>query len=300
MAMTIARRRYDDAQPVPHRFLATIPLRALALALIVGGAILQHAMVSTAAEPRLAAPTGFAAPAPVTSDASRLAVAGSDLTTTRAVVPQASSRVAGNLAAASAPSNQASIVPRISSAIKTTTTSTTAAPRVAASPQRIGATTLVGTSTGDRLLASSINSAFATYALPYQIESGLIVEVGRQFGIDPAIPAALFMHEDGNINNKTLFPQHMNWLLYHTHNPGNIKCMYDPCYDGFQVYPTYRAGILDWFRLYDHYYYDLGIHDLSRFVATYCPPNVDGNGPPSGYQSDVQLIATRIHAAARL
>ncbi len=306
MAMTIARRPYDDAHPVPRQRAATaVPLRPLALALIAGGALLQHALVSAPAESRLAAPTTFSASAAsaslATTDASRLAVSGGRFTTVSAI-PQTPSRVSANVAPANGPSDRTRTAPTplsLSTTAKATTKATTPAPG-ATSPRTATAAALVGTSARDRLLASSINDAFATYALPYQIESGLIVEVGRQFGIDPAIPAALFMHEDGNINNRSMFPQHMNWLLYHTHNPGNIKCMYDPCYNGFQVYPTYRAGILDWFRLYDHYYYDLGIHDLSRFVATYCPPNVDGNGPPSGYQSDVQMIATRIHTAAGL
>jgi hypothetical protein len=54
--------------------------------------------------------------------------------------------------------------------------------------------------------------------------------------------------------------------------------------------------MLDWFRLYDHYYWDLGIRDLSDFIATYCPPGVDGNGPPVVYEDDVLTKAAEIRA----
>jgi hypothetical protein len=54
--------------------------------------------------------------------------------------------------------------------------------------------------------------------------------------------------------------------------------------------------MLDWFRLYDHYYWDLGIRDLSDFIATYCPPGVDGNGAPVVYEDDVLAKAAAIRA----
>jgi hypothetical protein len=145
-------------------------------------------------------------------------------------------------------------------------------------------------------LAQAIRHAFHAYGEPYEADAGLLVLVSQQFGLDAAIPAGLFLHEDGNLNNRTLFPDRVNWLVSRDRNPGNIKCMYDPCYEGFQVYPTYRAGILDWFRLYDYYYYDLGIHDLGHFIATYCPPGVDGNGSPVLYANDVVAKAAAIRA----
>ncbi len=244
--------------------------RPLILAAVLAGAVLQHALVSLPLEP---------APVPPQLSASRASsgqpLAAAPMTPVRAIT-------APRLAPARVPVTDVKGV-RLQAHAPAPASPTTAAPSV----------TLAS---ADSALSASIWRAFNAYALPYQAESALIVEVGRQFGLDPAVPAALFMHEDGDINNRALFPQHMNWLLYHTRNPGNIKCMYDPCYDGFQVYPTYRAGILDWFRLYDHYYYDLGIHDLGSFVATYCPPNVDGNGPPTVYQSDIMVKAVRLRS----
>ena len=256
-----------------RRPIHPIPWRPLILAAVLAGAVLQHALVSLPLEPapvppQLSAPHALSVqPLTVAAAAPVRAIAASRPVDARVPVTD----VKGMRLHASTP------VPTLAAP---------AAPAVALAPAGFA----------DSALSASIWRAFNVYALPYQAESALIVEVGRQFGLDPAVPAALFMHEDGDINNRALFPQHMNWLLYHTRNPGNIKCMYDPCYDGFQVYPTYRAGILDWFRLYDHYYYDLGIHDLGSFVATYCPPNVDGNGPPTVYQSDVMIKAARIRS----
>jgi len=243
--------------------------RSLVLAAIVAGAFAQHLLVSAPPE---SAPSPLHLPAPGVSQA----VTGAPRQTVARAPTQKPHMGAARAAAAPV---HAALRPHVSTVVKGARLLSPAAST--ASPN-------------DVALAASIWRAFNAYALPYQSDNALIVAVGRQFGIDPAIPAALFMHEDGDINNRAIFPDHYNWLLYHTRNPGNIKCMYDPCYQGFQVYPTYRAGILDWFRIYDHYYYDLGIHDLARFVATYCPPNVDGNGPPALYQSDVMVKADRI------
>jgi hypothetical protein len=254
--MMIATAGQRPTRPLPWR-------RPLILAAVLAGAVLQHALVSLPLEPAPVSPQP-PAPAPRASSVQPVAVAWT----------RAAKTIAPHLAAARVPVADVKGV-HLQAPVP--------APAAAVAPT-------------DSALSASIGRAFNAYALPYQAERALIVAVGRQFGLDPAVPAALFMHEDGDINNRALFPQHMNWLLYHTRNPGNIKCMYDPCYDGFQVYPTYRAGILDWFRLYDHYYYDLGIHDLGSFVATYCPPNVDGNGPPTVYQSDVMVKAARIRA----
>lgn len=298
--------------------------RALVLGFLAAGAVLQHIMVSPSPEltltPARLAGAASAAPSMQQAPFAAQPLAAAPPTAPRAGGANSSSAPTsgwdarhsgvGAAGAGARPSvTIAGAVPATPGAVPRLVVPVVVpagggSARPAATPRRAPATVPASavaapaqtvTAPGDAALAASIWRAFNTYALPYQADSALLVDVGRQFGIDPAIPAALFMHEDGNINNRTLFPDHMNWLLYHTHNPGNIKCMYDPCYGGFQVYPTYRAGILDWFRLYDHYYVDLGIHDLARFVATYCPPNVDGNGPPARYQSDVQAIAARIH-----
>ncbi len=314
-------RAQTDWTGRPSRARSSHGRRLLVLGFLAAGAVLQHIMVNPSPELTLspARPVGLVSAAPSVQQAPF------------AAQPPAAARVmapgAGEAGSADAPTSgrraaaagsvarpsvaMAGVVPAAPAAASRPVTpvlvliggggarssAARRAPAIAAtaSTSAVAAPAQTVTAPGDAALAASIWRAFNTYALPYQADSALLVDVGRQFGIDPAIPAALFMHEDGNINNRALFPDHMNWLLYHTHNPGNIKCMYDPCYGGFQVYPTYRAGILDWFRLYDHYYVDLGIHDLARFVATYCPPNVDGNGPPAGYQSDVQAIAARIH-----
>ncbi len=292
----------------PSRPRSSHGRRVLVLGVLAAGAVLQHIMVSTPSELTLtpARPAGSVSAALSMQQAPFAAqpLAAAPPTVPRAGVANPSSAPASDhgAGAAGAIAQPSAAMAR---AVRAATTPRPAVlvpvggggARPVAAPRRAAATVPPSAvaAPGDAALAASIWQAFNAYALPYQADSALLVDVGRQFGIDPAIPAALFMHEDGNINNRALFPDHMNWLLYHTHNPGNIKCMYDPCYGGFQVYPTYRAGILDWFRLYDHYYVDLGIHDLARFVATYCPPNVDGNGPPAGYQSDVQAIAARIH-----
>ena len=286
-----------DRRPLHPRPLRPIsPRHALILAAILGGAVLQHTLVTLPLEPAPAAPLS-AAPRQTAS----YAPAG-----TGAASGQGTTAGGAQTAHPALPARAALPARRSTAPVTAVTGARLQAPAVPvvapqpAAPQSVSSQPATPRSQpatpADAALSASVWRAFNAYALPYQADSALIVEMGRQFGIDPAVPAALFMHEDGNINNRAEFPDHYNWLLYHTRNPGNIKCMYEPCYDGFQVYPTYRAGILDWFRLYDHYYYDLGIHDLARFVVTYCPPNVDGNGPPTVYQSDVMVKAARIRA----
>lgn len=249
---------------------ASRSLRPLIIAGVVVGAVLQHVIVSTPPEPVPSPPQAPIVQAPTVNEPGLLAPGARGSTAPGSHRPL-HARQHQSLNPSSIVKGAHLLAPRTDAG--------------GISPRVVGGA-----------LAGSITRAFTSYALPYVQDSALIVAVGGQFGIDPAIPAALFMHEDGNINNRALFPQHMNWLLYDTRNPGNIKCMYAPCYGGYQVYPTYRDGILDWFRLYDHYYFDLGIHDLAGFVAMYCPPNVDGNGPTAAYLSDVLAMVSRIHA----
>lgn len=145
-------------------------------------------------------------------------------------------------------------------------------------------------------IADSIYRAFSAFAEPYATEEIAlhIVQECQVHACDAAIVAGLFLHEDGNINNE---PGHFNNLLYHDRNPGNIEC-YAPgrgCYDGYQQFATYAAGIDGFMELWDYYHLTLHITDFYGFVSTYCPGGVQGNGPPSQYQGDVINKANAIN-----
>jgi hypothetical protein len=93
-----------------------------------------------------------------------------------------------------------------------------------------------------------------------------------QYGIDPAFALAFFVHE-------STAGTHANWIGHKldgttTHNIGNIVCAgYETCYRNYRDYPSWRAGIEDWYRLIDSEYIQRrGLETIADVIPVYAPP----------------------------
>ncbi|MGQ9529604.1 MAG: hypothetical protein ACUVUA_17965, partial [Chloroflexus sp.] len=115
----------------------------------------------------------------------------------------------------------------------------------------------------DRILQSYGSPATGTGEIWYRF--------GVEYNIDPAYALAFFIHESGAGTNP-------NWAGFKpdgstTHNVGNIICAgYPTCYGRFRDYPTWEAGIADWYRLIDvEYIRGRGLQTVAEVIPIYAP-----------------------------
>jgi hypothetical protein len=123
----------------------------------------------------------------------------------------------------------------------------------------------------DRILAAYNSPAAGSGAVWYNL--------GVQYGIDPAFAVAFFIHESGAGTAR-------NWAGLKpdgstTHNVGNIICAgYATCFNRFRDYPSWEAGIKDWYRLIDvEYVQGRGHRTVADVIPVYAPAfenDVDG------------------------
>lgn len=109
--------------------------------------------------------------------------------------------------------------------------------------------------------------------------------LGLQYGIDPAFAVAFFIHESSAGSNP-------NWAGIKpgggtTHNVGNIICAgYATCFGRFRDYPSWSAGIEDWYRLIDvEYIQGRGHRTVADIIPVYAP----------SFENDVQGYVNAVH-----
>ncbi len=129
------------------------------------------------------------------------------------------------------------------------------------------------------LNAQQIDQILASYGSPATSTGQIWVTLGQQYGIDPAFAIAFFIHESSAGTNP-------NWAGVKpggttTHNVGNIICAgYATCYGRFRDYPSWEAGIEDWYRLIAvEYIQGRGTVTVQQIIPIYAPSfenNVDG------------------------
>jgi hypothetical protein len=129
------------------------------------------------------------------------------------------------------------------------------------------------------LNAQQIDQILASYGSPATGTGQAWVALGQQYGIDPAFAIAFFIHESSAGTNP-------NWAGMKpggatTHNVGNIICAgYSTCYGRFRDYPSWEAGIEDWYRLISvEYIQGRGTVTVEQIIPIYAPSfenNVDG------------------------
>lgn len=129
------------------------------------------------------------------------------------------------------------------------------------------------------ITVDQINQILASYNSPAAGTGQVWYDLGEKYQIDPAYAIAFFIHES-SAGTAT------NWAGLKsdggtTHNIGNIICAgYSTCYGRFRDYPTWEAGIEDWYRLISvEYIQGRGTVTVEQIVPIYAPSfenNVDG------------------------
>jgi Mannosyl-glycoprotein endo-beta-N-acetylglucosaminidase len=121
------------------------------------------------------------------------------------------------------------------------------------------------------ITAQFIDRVLAHYGSPAQGTGKIWVEMGQQYGIDPAYALAFFIHESGAGTNS-------GWAGIKpgggsTHNVGNIICAgYATCFGHFRDYDSWQAGIEDWYKLIaTEYVDDRGTVTVEQIIPIYAP-----------------------------
>jgi hypothetical protein len=137
--------------------------------------------------------------------------------------------------------------------------------------------------------ADQIDQILASQGSPAVGTGGAWLEYGRQYEIDPAFALAFFIHESSAGTNPNWIGMKPNGT--YTHNIGNIICAgYDTCYNGFRDYPTWDAGIEDWYRLMSNEYIERrGLTTIEEMIPIYCPVS-DGCLPDHYIQVVRQMV----------
>ncbi|WP_238613350.1 glucosaminidase domain-containing protein [Candidatus Oscillochloris fontis] len=129
-----------------------------------------------------------------------------------------------------------------------------------------------------------IDAILAAYGSPAAGTGALWYNLGLEYGIDPAYAVAFFIHESSAGTNQGwagLKPDGSS-----THNVGNIICAgYATCYGRFRDYPSWEAGIADWYRLIDvEYIQGRGTLTVADIIPIYAP----------SFENDVQAYVDAV------
>jgi hypothetical protein len=121
------------------------------------------------------------------------------------------------------------------------------------------------------LLPQHIDEILTSYGSPAAGSGQAWYNLGREYGIDPAFAVAFFVHE----STAGTAPGWAGWKPdgSSTHNVGNIICAgYPTCFGRFRDYPTWEAGIRDWYRLIDvEYLKGRGHQTVADIIPVYAP-----------------------------
>ncbi|HUS13598.1 MAG TPA: hypothetical protein VM536_01090 [Chloroflexia bacterium] len=143
------------------------------------------------------------------------------------------------------------------------------------------------------LTAAAIDSILAGYGSPAAGQGGTFVGLGRQYGIDPAFALAFYVQESH---------AGTRGVARFTHGIGNIR--WTPgfeSYEGYRSYPSFGAGIEDWYKLIKTLYVDgWGLTTVGAIVPRYAPA-ADHNDTAS-YIANVETLVAgwRARAESRL
>jgi hypothetical protein len=130
--------------------------------------------------------------------------------------------------------------------------------------------------------AAFIDQVLAAHHSPAQGTGAVFYADGLQYGIDPAFALAFFQH-DSDFGTAG--------VARYTQSIGNIKCTGGNCYDGFQVYPGWAAGIQAWYSLIRNSYINQQhLFTVAQIIPVYAPGS-DGNNVSANI-ADVQQSVT--------
>jgi hypothetical protein len=131
--------------------------------------------------------------------------------------------------------------------------------------------------------ASKIDSILSAAGSPARGLGNVFTLDSAEYNIDDAVALAFFHHES---------TYGLYGVASQTHSLGNIKCSDGYiCIDGFRAYPSWQAGIDDWYRLMaSPAYVGGGLTTLNQIIPKYAPSS-DGNSESNyiaAVRSDVQ------------
>jgi hypothetical protein len=156
----------------------------------------------------------------------------------------------------------------------------------------------IGVHTGPPSLdAAQIDAILASYGSPAAGTGAAWVAQGERYGIDPAYAVAFFIHESSAGTNPAWAGIKSDGST--THNVGNIICAgYPTCYGRFRDYPSWEAGIEDWYRLIAvEYIQGRGLTTVAEILPIYAP-SVEND--TTGYIRSVEeLVRSWREQAAR-
>lgn len=150
-------------------------------------------------------------------------------------------------------------------------------------PARADSGNVVGSPT---LPAATVDSILASMGSPMTGTGAVIEQASRQTNIDDAFALAVWWTEtnDGAAG-----------VGVADRNPGSVRGSYGypVAFDGYTIYPSYSAGIIDWFNVLRSRYVNSGL--ISAY--TICYPYV---GTSSSYQWAIKVVnlMARYHAIA--
>lgn len=127
------------------------------------------------------------------------------------------------------------------------------------------------------LTPQQIDGILRSYQSPAADTGEVWHSLGVQYGIDPVFALTFFVHE-------STAGTHADWIGHKpdgttTHNIGNIVCAgYETCYRNYRDYPSWQAGIEDWYRLIDSEYIQRrGLTTIADVIPVYAPPRASSN-----------------------
>lgn len=122
-----------------------------------------------------------------------------------------------------------------------------------------------------QLSAAQLDAILAGYGSPAVGTGQAWIAEGARAGINPEIAVAFFVHE----STAGTAPGWAGWKPdgTNTHNVGNLICTPGwQCHGRFRDYPTWEAGIADWYRLIAVEYRDgRGHRTVDDVIPVYAP-----------------------------
>jgi hypothetical protein len=121
------------------------------------------------------------------------------------------------------------------------------------------------------MTSDQIDSVLSSYGSPAAGSGQDFYNLGVEYGIDPAYALAFFIHESSAGTNAGWAGIKPDGTT--THNIGNIICAgYPTCYNRFRDYPSWSAGIDDWYKLIaTEYVNGRGAFTVEQIIPVYAP-----------------------------
>jgi hypothetical protein len=131
---------------------------------------------------------------------------------------------------------------------------------------------------------ATVRRVLREYNSPALGDAEAFIELGQQYGIDPAICLAFFIVESG---------AGTKGVATETRSVGNIRATTGYVnHRGYRKYASWRDGIDDWYRLIARLYIDeWNLTTVEAIVPVYAPAQ-DGNDPHR-YVDTVRSLVTR-------